>query len=130
MTFLKTIMSHTVLLYIFICFRSRDGLRKHIFRDHPESKKEVLAEFRLKALAEKEQTKEQMKIEVTDMVDLDDKIDSLIAIGDTILAGQKRARICKLCGKQGPSVNIKKHIEARHITGVSNICTICGKNTR
>ena len=89
-----------------------------------------MAEFRLKALAEKEQTKEQMKIEVTDMVDLDDKIDSLIAIGDTILAGQRRARICKLCGKQGPTVDIKKHIQARHITGASNICTICGMRSK
>ena len=38
-----------------------------------------------------------------------------------------RARICKVCGKEGGWVNIMNHIEANHITGISIPCDICGK---
>ena len=39
----------------------------------------------------------------------------------------QRARICKVCGKEGSWVNIMNHIEANHITGISIPCDICGK---
>ena len=38
-----------------------------------------------------------------------------------------RARICKVCGKEGPMRNIMNHIEANHMTNVSIPCKYCGK---
>ena len=35
--------------------------------------------------------------------------------------------VCKVCGKEGPSTTIRHHIEAKHITGVSHSCELCGK---
>ena len=37
-----------------------------------------------------------------------------------------KARICKVCGKEGVMRAIKKHIESNHITGVVHNCKICG----
>ena len=37
-----------------------------------------------------------------------------------------KARICKVCGKEGVQRAIKKHIESNHITGVLFNCNICG----
>ena len=42
-----------------------------------------------------------------------------------------KGRICKVCGKEGPSMtNIMNHIESKHITGVSHSCSICGTAAR
>ena len=40
---------------------------------------------------------------------------------------QKRAKICKPCGKEGPSASIKQHIEANHLEGVTLPCNLCDK---
>ena len=37
-----------------------------------------------------------------------------------------KARICKVCGKEGVMRSIKKHIESNHITSVVHNCNICG----
>ena len=45
-------------------------------------------------------------------------------------AGERKkdgnARICKVCGKEGPMNYIRKHIEANHISGFSHDCSVCG----
>ena len=43
-----------------------------------------------------------------------------------------KARICKVCGKEGNMGAIVSHIEANHIIGISLPCNICGttKSTR
>ena len=41
---------------------------------------------------------------------------------------QKRAFVCKVCGKEGQSGNIRSHIEANHIDGISVPCANCDKN--
>ena len=41
---------------------------------------------------------------------------------------QKRAFVCKVCGKEGQSGNIRSHIEANHIDGISVPCANCEKN--
>ena len=41
--------------------------------------------------------------------------------------GQGRARICKVCGKEGGMRDIMNHIEAHHIAGISIPCGLCGK---
>ena len=38
-----------------------------------------------------------------------------------------RARVCKVCGKEGPMANIMNHIEANHLGSISCPCDICGK---
>jgi len=38
-----------------------------------------------------------------------------------------RARICKVCGKEGSYQLIMNHIESHHIAGISIPCGLCGK---
>ena len=40
---------------------------------------------------------------------------------------QGRARICKVCAKEGSYKNIMDHIEANHIAGISIPCSLCGQ---
>ena len=56
---------------------------------------------------------------------LDEKIKSMMATGRTHLGRQGFARICTVCGKEGTLQNIKDHIEANHIAGLSIPCNIC-----
>merc|ERR1712129_628860 len=67
-----------------------------------------------------------------DLQDLDDKIKSMMIFSENHAGGsrQGRARICKVCGKEGSMGDIQKHIETNHITGVSHTCKICGTATR
>jgi len=68
-----------------------------------------------------------------DLQDLDEQIKSMMEVSANILGGvygNKKAKICKVCGKKGDHPNIKKHIESNHITGVSHTCNICGKTSR
>merc|ERR1712204_77473 len=67
-----------------------------------------------------------------DLQDLDDKVKSMMMFSENIVEGGKqgRARICKVCGKEGKKDHIVHHIEANHITGVSHTCNICGTTTR
>ena len=62
------------------------------------------------------------------MENLDDQIDSMIETSQNSVGGKAKgkARICKVCGKEGQLVNIKNHIETQHITGVSHFCETCG----
>ena len=39
-----------------------------------------------------------------------------------------RARLCKVCGKEGSMQNIMSHIEANHISGISIPCDLCEKH--
>jgi len=59
-----------------------------------------------------------------DLQNLDSQIDSMIT------AGQEKGKSCIVCGKQGSNIDIRRHIEAVHITGVSHICNICGNTSR
>ena len=66
---------------------------------------------------------------------LDEQVKSMMSISENIitLGNQKqRARICKVCGKEGSRANILTHIEANHIetSDVSHSCDICGKSSR
>ena len=62
--------------------------------------------------------------------DLNDKINSAITFSENHAGGtQGKARICKLCGKEGTLSHIISHIEGNHIRGVTQICT-CGKTFR
>ena len=60
----------------------------------------------------------------TDMESLDQQVKSMMTFSenaDPYLKG-RRARICKVCGKEGGMVNIMNHIEANHIAGIPVVC--------
>jgi len=62
-----------------------------------------------------------------DLQDLDDNIKSMMTLtGNKTKDGKEKGRICKVCGKEGSWANVRTHIEANHITGVSHTCNICG----
>ena len=64
---------------------------------------------------------------------LDAQIKSMIEIGENVLKignGTKRARICKVCGKEGQLADIMRHVESNHISDVSHSCDLCGKVSR
>ena len=47
-----------------------------------------------------------------------------LADGRTV---QKKAFVCKMCGKEGPVGNIRNHIEANHLDGPPIPCGLCEK---
>ena len=67
----------------------------------------------------------------TDLDELDTKVKSMMTFSENRIQGnstsQGRARICKVCGKEGQRNNIMIHIEANHINDISIPCNICGK---
>ena len=66
-----------------------------------------------------------------DLQQLDEKVKSLMEFSENLIPnGKGRARICKVCGKEGQSMAIRDHIEAHHLEGVSLPCKLCGKEYR
>ena len=67
-----------------------------------------------------------------DLQELDEKVKSMMETSENLIQnGKQRAKICKMCGKEGLLANIKTHIEANHITSnISHSCDICGKVSR
>ena len=66
----------------------------------------------------------------TDTAELDEKVKSMMLLRENPSHGSQRqgkARICKVCGKEGQYRAIITHIEANHINGISLPCNICGK---
>ena len=64
----------------------------------------------------------------TDLDELDAKVKSMMASSEyRIGKEQGRARICKVCGKEGERKSIMDHIEANHINDISIPCNSCGK---
>ena len=66
----------------------------------------------------------------TDIESLNQQVKSMMIFSDNAAPGKAggRSRICKMCGKEGSMQNIKDHIEANHITGISIPCDLCGKS--
>ena len=69
-----------------------------------------------------------------EMQELDAKIKSMMALSENYIQNgkniQTRAHVCTVCGKEGLGRNIKDHIEANHIDGVSIPCNFCEKTFR
>ena len=59
---------------------------------------------------------------------LNEKIKSMMTISAVNLPKLGKARICNVCGKEGPWGDVRKHIEAHHITGVTHTCNFCWRN--
>ena len=63
-----------------------------------------------------------------DLQELDEKVKSMMEASQNFLQnGRERAKICKLCGKEGQYIHIRAHIEANHLEGVSLPCNVCSK---
>ena len=67
----------------------------------------------------------------TEISELSEKVKSMMIFSENDApGGQKgKARICKVCGKEGSMSTIADHIEFNHITGIALPCHICGKTT-
>ena len=66
-----------------------------------------------------------------DLQELDEKVKSMMETSQNLIPnGKERAKICKVCGKEGQSMGIRDHIEANHLEGISLPCNTCGKTFR
>jgi len=123
---------------------SGSGAEKEVEENEPQPLLEVSNKKKMINTAKQEhhgsiiKTKNSHNLETTlattdntlaaDLQDLDDKIKSMMMFSENHAGGAHgRARICKVCGKEGQMYNIRKHIKANHITGVYHSCHICGK---
>ena len=60
--------------------------------------------------------------------DLDEKIKNNLEKKPNVPAnGKKWLYACKVCGKEGEERNMKRHIESKHLEGVSFSCNLCEK---
>ena len=72
-------------------------------------------------------------VDDSELQQLDEQIRSMMEFsGNMVTVGKETSKgsICKVCGKEGKSIDIKRHIEVNHIIGMSHSCDICGKNSR
>ena len=69
-----------------------------------------------------------------DMNELDEKIETMMIRGENMVrkGGKQmtKAYVCQVCGKEGQKINIKDHIEAHHLEGISIPCSLCEKTFR
>ena len=66
------------------------------------------------------------KSEDQESSELDEKIEFMMSRTlKTTANGRGKQYTCKVCGKEGQSINIKQHIEAMHVEGISIACNIC-----
>ena len=80
------------------------------------------------------ETAVELTDDITNLIDiesLDKQVKSMMTFSDNANPYQRgRARICKVCGKEGSMKTIMDHIEANHITGISVPCDLCGKASK
>ena len=46
------------------------------------------------------------------------------------LDGKQKATVCQVCGLEGYKIQIRNHIEAKHVEIISVTCNICEKVCR
>ena len=62
-----------------------------------------------------------------DFSEIDAQINSMMKMSQN---GRRRTHICKVCGKEGHSNDVRKHIESNHLEGLSFPCNLCEKTFR
>ena len=68
---------------------------------------------------------------IGDFDDLEAKVKSMMEKSKNNYSnGAQKADRCKVCGKEGKGGNIKDHIEANHLEGLSIPCNLCDKTFR
>ena len=73
-------------------------------------------------------------VESADAGQLDQQIKSMMDSTENYITmksgARSRAFSCKVCGKEARDLDIRRHIEANHLSNVSHSCDICGKTSR
>ena len=80
-----------------------------------------------------EQTVALQKYVTEGLQELDEQVKSMMENSQNMIQDGKiriRAKICKVCGKEGRATTIIDHIEANHLDGVSLPCNNCEKTFR
>ena len=65
--------------------------------------------------------------------ELDESVKAMMETSENMIQfgkDKRRAKRCKVCGKEGHASDIKKHIEEHHLEGVSVPCNLCDKILR
>ena len=63
---------------------------------------------------------------VGDLQELEERVKSMMGKSQNKNAnGHQFAYVCKVCGKEGESTQIKNHIEANHLEGIIIPCNFC-----
>ena len=68
-----------------------------------------------------------------ELQELDEKVKAMVEKSHNVTANGKKSvlYVCKVCGKEGEDQkNMKRHVEAIHLEGVSIPCNLCGKTSR
>ena len=66
-----------------------------------------------------------------DLNDLEERVQSMMEKSlNNYAHGKFKAHICKVCGKEGQGNDIKQHIEANHMEGMTFPCNLCEKTPR
>ena len=66
-----------------------------------------------------------------DLQGLDERVKSMMEVSQSIIGKNgERAKVCKVCGKEGQSMAIRDHIEGHHLEGASLPCNVCGRDFR
>ena len=72
-------------------------------------------------------------LSAADLQELDETVKATMETSENVIQCGKlqvRAKICKVCGKEGHPTDIMRHIEAFHLEGVSIHCNFCDKILR
>jgi len=69
-------------------------------------------------------------VNITDTQELDEKVRSMMSKSENFNQQGRRKSSCTLCGKEGGLKDIKDHIEANHLDGVSIPCDYCKRTFR
>ena len=82
-----------------------------------------------------EQISNERAISVTfNFLDLDEKVSKMMVKGQNMIHNGQKGLIlstqCLECGKEGVRTQIRDHIEANHVQGLSIPCDVCGKTSR
>ena len=62
--------------------------------------------------------------------ELGERVKSMMGKSQNNLPDGQKASVCKVCGKEDKSQNIKDHIEANHLEGIVIPCNLCDKTFR
>ena len=65
-----------------------------------------------------------------DLQELDNKINSMMVKTSNRSVRRNALYKCALCGKEAEHTNLKNHIEANHLEGISVPCNLCEKTFR
>ena len=93
--------------------------------------KKPLAEYKTAITSENLKTVLPMFVS-GDLRRLDEQVKTMMEKSENIVPNKRgeKAKICKVCGKEGEGTRIRNHIEAIHLEGVSLPCNICEKEFR